>query len=156
MNYLERLETLNADTDTRSVLESIDRPIRELVLELNRVGLKTMWSCCGFQYDGEEEPKSHCDHPFVVVLTPTSPEEIKTFFEVSLIAFNSGWECHRYSEAQWRFYVRPEDLVVKHGWDRKDGPAVHDYEIPLLRIVNFVARLEKLPSASEDTIAIRS
>jgi hypothetical protein len=53
-----RTDILNRNADKRSVLDSIDRPIRSMVIELNRIGMETTFSCCGYTYDNQEERKS--------------------------------------------------------------------------------------------------
>src|SRR5574337_1162308 len=64
--YLERLKQLNNKPEGWTVWDSIDRPIRELVYHMNSIGLKTIFSCCGFPYPGEEEPKSHAQDAYVL------------------------------------------------------------------------------------------
>lgn len=71
----ERLDALNKDADTRSVMDCIDRPIRPLILQMNRVGVFTAFSCCGYSYDGEEEPKSHLENPNVIFVPPCLKKE---------------------------------------------------------------------------------
>jgi hypothetical protein len=90
-NYQERFEAVNKDSDTRPVIESIDKPIRQLVLEINRIGLKTLFSCCGFNYPNEEEPKSHGEHPYVFFRGPETEFEKDSFFKFCYIAKNVGW-----------------------------------------------------------------
>lgn len=59
MAYLQRLEKLNVGAEDITVLDSIDRPMRQLIVEMHRIGMQTTFSCCGFTYEGEEEPKTH-------------------------------------------------------------------------------------------------
>ena len=68
----KEIELVNKDLDKREVLEAIDRPIRPLVIEFNRIGLKTKYSCCGFNYDGEEEPKTHTRHAYIFFYVPST------------------------------------------------------------------------------------
>jgi hypothetical protein len=70
----ERLNAINKDADTREVLGCIDRPIRPLIIQMNRIGIFTAFSCCGYSYDGEEEPKSHLDNPNVLFVPPAFEE----------------------------------------------------------------------------------
>lgn len=39
----------------KNLSELIDTPIKKTVVLLNLLGLRTVWSCCGYNYPGDEE-----------------------------------------------------------------------------------------------------
>ena len=45
LQYLRRLDELNVDADSKTVLDSIDRPMRRLIVELHRIGFETTFCC---------------------------------------------------------------------------------------------------------------
>lgn len=150
--YEQRQTQLN-DPD-REVWDSIDRPIQPLVWELNRVGLPTKFSCCGFTYQGEEEPKTHAKKPFVVFFSPQfAPKEIQnfslgSFFSLAGMVAQTGWELRPYSKREWH-------LMFKSGNDNEfyqeagELPGIHSYETKLLHIQRLAKALQGFPSVDE-------
>lgn len=148
----ERTDILNKDADKRSVLDSIDRPIRPLVVELNRIGLATTFSCCGYTYDGQEEPKCHDKNPYVLFETPVEFPAIKSFFRMSAILGKVEWGLNACSNGrEWCIYCNPRAI-----WDNHDNLSepLHDYELKLIAIVKLTQIIKDFPSAS-DKITIR-
>jgi hypothetical protein len=151
--YQDRLDNLN-DSE-REVWDSIDRPIRPLIWELNRIGLQTKFCCCGFNYDGEEEPKTHAKQPFVVLRDPGRTADanktltpIRAFFNAVQIAFNQGWETTPYGgSGEWHMHFCPSDGSFYAQESRIAG--VHDYETSLLRMQRLTEVLQMLPSVAE-------
>jgi hypothetical protein len=140
--YAMRLKELN-QVEGKTVWDSIDRPIRPLIYELNRIGLKTKFSCCGFSYDNEEEPKSHAKYPFVIVRL--EPECIVTFFKVVTCVVQAGWYVIPYNGSQeWHISCNPAP-ATEHFY--RDGMnSIHAYESPLLSIRNLAELLAKIQS----------
>lgn len=153
--YYKRLEELNSEG--KSIWDSIDRPIRPLIFELNRIGLRTKFSCCGFPYKGEEEPKSHSKYPFVVLepLRASSQDEfmdvVRAFFTLGDIARTNGWILQPYGGGQWHLsfekVVEIEDKFYRHE-DNERG--IHDYERSLITIQNIARSLRALPGIGKE------
>jgi hypothetical protein len=149
--HQEKLDQVNK-TEGKTILDCIDRPIRPLVIELNRIGLSTRFSCCGFPYDNEEEPKSHAHFPYVV-LNPilNSPEvrraqAIAAFFNLARV-LPGGWELTPYQQGQW--YLSAERVIKAEleFYRREKGErGLHDYESVLIGILSLTTRLRQLPS----------
>lgn len=168
-NYNE----LNEDSGVRSVWDSIDRPIRGLVYELNRIGLNTRFSCCGFSYEGEEEPKSHCRVPYIQFYVNTKDEfQLKAFDYIRF--FTDKWNTDNRNE---NFYfslsvlrneensgipdtmlatisLQRTDKIVKMYQD-KNGFALHDYE-PIVILIDWLEKAIKLvvPSYSNEFVIV--
>jgi hypothetical protein len=133
-----------------TVLESIDRPIRALVINLNRIGLSTIFSCCGFNYAGQEneEDKSHSPHPFVIFKDPNTWPKIDNFMRFTRSAFQVGWTINRYSTSSWIIrYERGErkrqrwanDSENDGFWEKLPGKdyGLHDYELSSIAIYSL-------------------
>ena len=178
INIQERLVQLNQNADKRSVLESIDRPIRPLIVEMNRIGIVTRFSCCGYSYDGEEEPKSHTKDPFVIIYNPTSKKIVETIAtlpkglwskevveamkkpEVAVIsrlfeiAVFHGWEIEVMpSGSECVIYYSTWEKVL---WVKSDNlpEAIHDYEMKLDSIITLTRALKELPTFKERVTVI--
>lgn len=148
----EGIIRLNEDADKRSVLDSIDRPIRPLVLELHRVGFRTAFSCCGFTYEGEEEPKSHHKlYTYVVIYGPhaNDPEEVRRFFTLADWAGRDGWLVSlmtpgdRPEVQEWHVGYQAKDIPWE---DNDEGESIHRYEGRLCAIQRMVNYLKTWPS----------
>jgi hypothetical protein len=146
-NTDERNEALNKDAGKKLVWDSIDRPIRPLVLELNRIGLCTSFSCCGYSYVGEEEPKSHSKWANVLFYN-TNEEDHKALLEMI-------------NHTEWTVYLmenkRELCLVFRYTpicWSNCDNlqEAIHDYECKLDAIVELTSRLKKIPTACDNSV----
>jgi hypothetical protein len=148
----ERTKLLNKDSDKRSVLYSIDRPIRQLVIELNRIGLTTTFSCCGFTYENQEEPKSHEKAPYITFRIKKEPEIIDNFFRLSEISVSLGWAVGLNSNGlDWGVYSPNQEY-----WTKCDNleEAVHQYELKIIAIKNLTDAVKVIPSFNE-TVIIR-
>lgn len=152
--YAARLAELNKCDKT--VLESIDRPIRPLVIELNRLGLKTRFSCCGFSYANEEEPKSHAIHPFVVFYIAPQLWAIKNFFELAKRAFSLGWKLLPYGTNEefgsWHLMYEGNSASKFYGTS-EEKPGIHDFEVDLIMIARLTDTLASIP-APDRTLVI--
>jgi len=143
--YLERLDKLNKDSDKITVYESIDRPIRKLVYHINRIGLRTRFSCCGYSYDGEEEPKSHYKGAYIQFYLPKQ-NNLKMFMLFTGLACNNGWQVYRQNWKYWAIRKRiqlPDDYYKYYEPDAIDY-AIHDYEGLILSIQGLEKNLSKL------------
>jgi len=150
----EKLAKVNKDAESRSVLDSIDRPIRPLVLELTRIGLTTRFSCCGFTYDDEEEPKSHHEHSYVMFNGPRlgDASEVRAFFEVARRARNVGWTVDMVSsgsvpeEQEWEIRI---DEPTSTLWAKEDGKSLHGYECQIVAITRMTEELKSMATAKK-------
>jgi hypothetical protein len=142
MTYATRLKELNT-IGTKTVWDSIDRPIRPLIYELNRIGLKTKFSCCGFSYVGEEEPKSHARYPFVVF--SVNEKSITSLFKVIDLTMQCGWSIIPYFKSQdWHIsysHVHNTERFYNDGTN-----SIHAYETPLIMIARLTEKMSSLPS----------
>lgn len=143
----KRIDILNSGAIEKSVLDSIDRPIRPLVIELNRIGLVTTFSCCGFTYDGQEEPKSHDNKPYVLFYVPSDIRVIRSFFHLASIVPNLSWGLNIASNGyEWCLFS-----FIPEQWTNQDNlkEPIHSYELRVVHIIKLVKALKEFPSFSE-------
>lgn len=155
--YQTRLASLNGGHDDGTVLDSIDRPIRGLILAMNARGIHTKFSCCGFYYDREEEPKTHSnDGAFVVFYGPKTAYEYEAFHVFAAHAFQCGWVLSPYfcgpNHTEWITRYQMSKAATDF-YERREGmPAIHDYELPLIAIKKLEHYIKSLPELKTFTI----
>jgi len=122
------------------------------VLELTRVGFRTRFSCCGFTYEGEEEPKSHHEQTYVVICGPliTDVAEVERFFHFMTVAKEQGWDVQLMTSfwppegQEWNIGYRSKHT---NPWQENyDGKSLHAYEGRLWAIQCLVNYLKKWPT----------
>jgi hypothetical protein len=141
--YQERLNKLN-DGKLNYVYDCIDKPIRKMIYHMNRIGIKTRFSCCGFHYNKEEEPKTHNKVTYVQFFGPKDTTEANIFFNFSQACMRCGWEVSTFAQGLWIARYRHTQLSEYH--TDKTGTAIHDYELPVIAIANLEKTLEKFPT----------
>ncbi len=148
--YQDRYKVLNENANEKDVLDSIDRPIRPLVLEFNRIGLPTVFSCCGYTYDNEEEPKSHGTASYIQFYPPKPGDSIATtnFFKLASVSRKLGWILESIGEIKWIIRFRPPTGADEEWGGTPDDPAIHDYEHRALAI----NRLQKWTNSTLNTV----
>lgn len=142
--------------DQMDVLDAIDRPIRDLVIHINRIGLPTVFSCCGYPYPDEEEPKSHAyKNAYVIFKKPTCGKSYAAFDALTYRAFKNGWSVGRYSD-DWRIDLKLDKsgspsggFYIQDEQDR-DSYSLHDYEMLSLGIWNMTEALKDIESISDE------
>lgn len=60
-----------ACTDKKYLKDDIDMPIKNCVKYLNLLGVKTRWSCCGFDYKGQHTYKCHDYRTSFICMDPS-------------------------------------------------------------------------------------
>lgn len=144
MDYHERLNKVNANCNdiTKTVWDSIDRPIRPLIYELHRIGLKTKFSCCGFNYDGEEEPKNHHKKlSYVFIYTPTNGKIAEKFFQLTTLAQQCGWNMTYFNSNIWHMNVSNSLPNLYSTKEEEPDVAIHDHETQVLAIHHLTKRI---------------
>src|SRR5690348_7142416 len=88
---VRKFEKINENAAERCVVDSIDRPIRGLVFQINRLGIPTVFSCCGFNYHNEEEIKSHADNAYIQFTAPRDHPLLTNLLNFIDAALSQGW-----------------------------------------------------------------
>lgn len=135
-----------------TVLDGIDRPIRGLVLHINRIGLQTIFSCCGYPYPDEEEPKSHAyKNAYVIFQRPSTFDEYQSFDALTYYATSLGWTANRYHQ-HWRLDLQlnkagaPSRAYYIQDEEDKGSYALHDYEMLSIGIWNLTEKVKHIPT----------
>ena len=157
--FQSRIKKLNEDHENRSIWDSIDRPIRPLVYELNRIGLMTKFSCCGFTYEDQEEPKTHSKNKaYVHIYSPPvgwpkgveqdgnlRDQAFRNFFRMAEIAKTCGWHIYYFMGNIWDLSTKDH---MKEFYEGKDGieESIHQYEVFVVKIHHLAVHLKRLPT----------
>jgi len=153
--YLHRLEQLNIDAEDKTVLDSIDRPMRELIVEMHRIGMKTTFCCCGFTYEGEEEPKTHhANLTYVFIKNKVKSELAKDNYNKFLSQLVTPGQKHSWMTSPFTT-PKGEPLIHLHYKNplkymyQSDGQetAIHDYETQVMAIRHAINVAKSLPTA---------
>jgi hypothetical protein len=144
MNYKERLEKLNDKNDT--VWNSIDKPMRRLIFEMNRCGMVTKFCCFGCEYGEDDVPKSHCTRHAYVLFHLTElgisnfqkvKEEFKQLFDSKLLIIHvHGNMLHLIIKDSLDDYFYTHDENME---------AIHKYEQYAMTVYNIAGLLQSLP-----------
>lgn len=156
--YLERLAKINKDHNKRSIWDSIDRPIRPLVFELNRIGMQTKFSCCGFTYEGEDQddPKTHWikSNKAYVHFFAFNTDECKKNFQI-LKTIIEACKCDIYLFVNvWNLNISFDN--TENWYNKPDGipESIHQYEMAALKISNLVYNIKNSIPTINDPVTI--
>lgn len=146
MNYLERLNLLNDKSDT--VWNSIDKPLRRLIFEMNRVGFITKFSCFGMPYGEDDEPKTHANNCYIhfyvtedsfdVLNKLTAQKELTRYIKL-----------YNFMDVMVLQFI---DSLPEDYYDNSDGISIHKYEQYVISITSITYFLQELPGKDEVTI----
>lgn len=152
--FNEKLHKVNADRDTRTVWECIDRPIRHLVFEMSRIGFITKFACCGYTYMDEEEPKSHhAGHAYVLFYVPD--EYYETFMKFGrLVDKVHAWKLLYYQSGIWD--IRAKNCVPDNMYQKNDGieEAIHQNESYAISIDTLALNIQEHFKTNVDPVTI--
>jgi len=163
--YLQRLDELNIGAGDKTVLDSIDRPMRPLILELHRIGWKTTFSCCGFTYEDEslDEPKTHHATQTYVFLknraiNQTAKENMDALLGRLVNDDNPDWSWKTSTRIRTAkgesiihlYYTNP----LKDTYNKKDGldSDIHGYEAQVIAIKRATDFIKTLPTAVDKIV----
>lgn len=149
LTYKQRLELLNDTSDT--VWNSIDKPMRRLIFEMNRTGLITRFCCFGMPYGEDDEPKSHADNNPYVFFQMTEQgyknwniaskilNDEQKYFEKGVLSL------HKFANVFSLFF---KDQLPHNFYISDDMIAIHKYEAYVLQIQNLTVVLQSLPGTN--------
>ncbi len=113
--------------------DHIDTPIKKCVVGLALLGLRPLFSCCGFSYEGEIVQKTHMNNKAYVYLDLNDTVDIKYKSILLDVAKESSWLIR---------FIGPNCPIIDfthadiwasdHPW--KNEGSVHKYETPCLAI----------------------
>lgn len=150
--FQNRIQKVNENRESRTVLTSIDAPMRPLVFELSRIGLVPKFSCCGFTYVGqenEEQKTHHAGMSYVHLMIKNDKHSMNSFFNLCETAIRCGWRMFYFNGGIWNLYMTPS--VPDTMYSKKDGieEAIHQYEAYALGIKNLTYRLSLMETVCD-------
>lgn len=122
--------------------DHIDAPIRKAVAGMNLLGFKTHFSCCGFDYEGQPDFKSHLK-PYIfldynqIMETPVLKMKL---YDLGILA---GWGYDNAGSQYIDFYAKIS-THVDDPWGK--AKSVHFYEksaIAIARLNETIKRFDK-------------
>lgn len=157
MSYVQRLALINQNADTRSVWDSIDRPIRPLVFELARIGMIPKFSCCGFTYleEGLDEPKTHHGgRAYVHFFIRDSKKALQNFEKLKELVYGCNWNMKQPFTNVIELYTF--DCCPTNMYAKEDGveESIHQYEGYAIKIQTMAYAIQEFIPTACDPIEI--
>ena len=137
--------------------DQIDAPIKKCIAMLNLLGLKTLWSCCGFDYRGQPKFKDHAYGNAHIFIDFNSG--IKNINELLFIRSKSGWSLSVANVSCTEAWLLEAPSVFgSEMWNNKDSIHYHESSnISIKNLETFLVgmeelMLEKVVLADENTV----
>jgi len=152
--FAERIRKLNENASDRCVWDSIDRPMRPLVFELARIGMIPKFSCCGFYYADEEEPKTHLSHGPYVHFWRTKGEACKTNFDLlKEFAIAPMYKLYHWQNGIFNLCVLntvPDDMYMK---EDNISESIHQHEAYVIGIYLLTMKIQdNIPTLNDPVV----
>lgn len=152
-SFDERIKKVNS-TNGRTVWECIDRPMRPLIFEMSRIGMIPKFSCCGYTYIDEEEPKTH--HGSKAYVFFFAPEKYYDQFIrlISLVNKSPEWSYRYFRGGVWEIYAN--NSVPDNMYKKEDGieESIHQYEAYAIAIDCLTVMIQDNFITSVDPVTI--
>ena len=137
-----------------SLRDDIDEPIRECVMALALLGCEPMWSCCGFDYEGQPMHKQHEYGRVGFLLTDSEATwGMVERFKASGVPFKEKWRFEGrvndgvLSAAMWAEFER------EGSWQDKD--CIHYSELGITYTRYLLEFLLSLRSEFQSRVVLR-
>ena len=129
--------------------DHIDAPILKATVGLNLLGFKTIFSCCGFDYQNPCVPKKHVlNKPYFFIEYSIGDSGRWISHAKSLLfdlCIDSGWKFDKISDGSIiDFYSYSQEWDREHPFGREGSP--HRYEQPCLAIDRLLKSISSLRS----------
>jgi hypothetical protein len=133
------------ETQTATNLrDQIDAPILKTVAGLNLMGLKTVFSCCGFNYKGQSDWKCHLMGKPYVFLDYSDPKEFMNNlgeYKLFILSLHTGWRFNFAGGSQsFIDFYSLDDRTDTHPW--KNPNSVHFHETAVMAIARLNKEIE--------------
>lgn len=136
--------------NTNKLEDHIDLPMKKIVAGLSPLGFKTLFSCCGFSYQGEAVPKSHMPLKSYVFFENVNCPTLR-----SLLCFfvqKAGWVLSQVNDSVVELYYLGHSK--DHPWAAANSP--HRPEQNVLGINKLEAVINWLIEEHKDNEAFVS
>lgn len=137
--------------------DHIDAPILKATVGLNLLGVKTLFSCCGFDYKNPTVAKNHMlNKPyFFISVGNKNMGDLTPFGRTILfdIMLESGWQFKKVSEGVIDFYHYDQEWDSYHPFGKPQS--VHRFESPCLAIDRLCAAINNWRSDFCSSVIVR-
>lgn len=133
--YLQRLAEVN-NIETKTVFDCIDKPLRRLCFEFNRAGFQTHFCCCGFEYENQEEPKTHIKdktgiYGYVMFSVLNNSNAISNLLSLQTYCINNNFAKFSIPHLSSVMCLALSSDGVNFGYKSDQHLSLHDYEFIL-------------------------
>lgn len=139
-------QKLNSVRGMNNVKNDIDEPIRTLIAMFALLGCEPIWSCCGFDYEGQPMHKTHeYGSTYIVIGNNTKSQEI-----IKSLLF-TGYLANQHSKSdKWETWMKARSQIclqtdfdyfhtkTKYPWATRS--CIHFSELALIKI-GFLERV---------------
>lgn len=144
-------------TKNRGKLEDcIDTPIKKCVALLNLLGLETVWSCCGFDYEGQRNKDHVPGSPQIFIKANSkSFNLLLKIVDYELFKVQNAWnamiKCMQLQEPTFILFC--QFPMNKGGlWDTQNSP--HFHERPVMCITFLEHRLLQFKDKMKNKVVL--
>jgi hypothetical protein len=146
-NWISKQEILDSAKSITRLEDDIDAPVKKCVAMLALLGCEPVYSCCGFDYDGQPLHKSHqYGRPYFIL---TMSEKTVAFLDF-LVRKKSTWYAVGGNHPKW---TNVELMVGMNPHWRKEE-CIHFYEESLVGILQMEKILIGLHSYMAESVEL--
>lgn len=147
-----------APPTTKRLEDEIDRPLKRCIALLNLLGLKTRWCCCGFDYKGQPDHKSHTYNNLQIFIEDNSVAKDFFIHFLDTMHQNDGWSALLYRQAGqktcWALCTPfgCSNLGCPPDWNKSTSE--HYHEVPNIKIKALEDFLSELGDHMYDEVVL--
>jgi len=131
--------------------DQIDLPIKKCIAMLNLLGLRTLWSCCGFDYKGQPKWKDHTHDNAYISIDFNSG--INNLNELLFIRSKSGWSLSIGDvSCKEAWLLEAPSVFGEEMWNKRDS--IHFHERSNISIKNLETVLLGMAELMLDKVTI--
>jgi len=150
--FQQKMDSVRAQTNLKN---DIDNPIRNLVAMFALLGCKPLYSCCGFDYDGQPMHKTHEYGSTYIRLSAnkSTADTLKKLSEREIIERTLVWDVKDISSDKWIVWATPKFAQLmcdfdyetsKMGYPWAFSSCIHFYEYGVIRINYLESAVKRL------------
>ena len=141
-------------TEEKSLKHHIDQPIRKAVAGMALLGFKPLMSCCGFNYEGQEEGRKHFKgKPYMYLDARQETMDATQRYLIVNILIDSRWCMGAISNRFPLLDFYANTWTKDHPWADPDCP--HNPEMAVLAIHSLNNSISNFIQANEKMVIDR-
>lgn len=150
--FQQKMDSVRAQKNLKN---DIDKPIRNLVAMFALLGCKPLYSCCGFDYDGQPMHKTHEYGDTYIRLSPTkqTSKTLQKLADNEVIERAVVCSVEDISSDKWCVWVTPhfaqlisdfDYQISKEGYPWASSSCIHFYEHAVINIFYLEKAMKRL------------